>query len=420
MKRIIGSALLAGTLLVNGCKSVPPAHVGMTPDEITVSDNFRIERFEQKLTLEEKVSYFEEIINRDLVTVGDGYLLPKAVYNGGEKLLQIENNAAYLSALSFEYGVTKNPQTKKRADSILRGIISLDALDGYDGYVPYEADGKTLKVSSRETHANVYSQILFAYHFMDKCVGENPLIEDHISKIYGMWVKDNFKLKNPNGSGSNYSDLDGLFLSLNPSKALKRLMLDHVSFSLGDEQTKQLVSEHRWKGNILAPLHFKFGKLEIPTSSSSWLNMLGLTILEDLDVDHGNKLHSLVKNYDDLKNPFFQTLVYLSNPNVDISFIEKRLGEFPCPAEAKKITNSHRKEIEHRPKRYVKNTSRVETKKALPLSDITSNHYLWKRNLLELDRCADPLVGEYYGVDFLQAYWMFQYAKKQHQIFPSK
>jgi hypothetical protein len=145
------------------------------------------------------------------------------------------------------------------------------------------------------------------------------------------------------------------------------------------------------------------------------LNIIDLLILDELGCDYGAKLLSLVKDYEELENPFFQTLAYLTDSNADISFIEKRLEEYPFPIKGRRIVNSHRKEIELRERRYIKNTAKAETKKALPLYEITSDHYLWKRNLLDLDRTSDSSVDEFYGVDFLQAYWMFEYAKMKNQ-----
>jgi hypothetical protein len=205
-----------------------------------------------------------------------------------------------------------------------------------------------------------------------------------------------------------------------------------VAYALGDEETRRLVSEKGCEGPIIGSLHLKLNHFEIPTQSSSWLNMLklnvldseigieGLNILNEFGFDYKRRLLNLVGDYKDFENPFFQTLAYLADSNSDISFIEKRLAEYPYPVKAGRIVNSHRVEVEVRDKRYIKNTAKVEATKALPLYEITSDHYLWKRNLLELDRQGDDSVKEYYGVDFLQAYWMFEYAKMKNQNLPDK
>lgn len=418
MKRsLIYSTLLCGALLT-GCKSIPPAYLSMTPQEIEASDNFRLERKNSLLPLKEKVSYLENLIERDLVEIGEGKLLPTAIYKTGQKPLYIEQNTTLLSALSFKYGVTQDKETKHFAEIILKGIIEMDKLNGYDGFIPYEVNGNTFETSLRNPHANNYSQLLFAYTIMNETMGRQALVEEHVSKIYSKWLSDDFELRDLEGKKIEYTDLKGPLMYLDLGRTLDRRMLDQSAYILGDTKTKVLAENNRWNGKVHFPSHLNLNQWEIPTSSSSWLNMLEMYSLGELGRDHSQKLLELAHEYKSLKNPFFQTLAFLSNPEVDISFIEERLKEYPVPVKAGRIVNSHRKEIELRAKRVIKSTIKPESKNPLPLYEISSDHYLWKRNFLELDRRSDAEVKEYYGVDFLQAYWMFEYAKMKNQNSP--
>jgi len=414
MKQIFYKSLLLSSLLFNGCKIIPPAYLTKSYEELKKSDDVRQIRMKKSRSksLEEKVNYFNRLIDKDLVKISEGVLIPTARYKTNKKPLQAEVNSAYLCALSFEYAVTKNKKTKLRAESILKGLIAMDKLDGFDGYIPYEINGNTKEVSKRETHANVYDQIFFAYYYMDKFLGKNKLIEKHISLIYNKWLMDDFELKKPNGEKSKYSNLKiKKTFSLNPSRSLERKLLDGIAYKLGNNETKQKVLKYGWKGKTSGKLYLNLGFLEIPTSSSSWLNMLDLKLLEELNLENNVRLKKLIKNYENQKNPFFQILLSLSNGKITNPLIKKRLSEFPCPCDGERIINSHRKEIKLRPRRFIKSTSKIESEIPLPLFEITSDHYLWKRNLLDIGRNSDSTVSEYYGIDFLQAYWMFRYLK---------
>ncbi|MEI7719127.1 MAG: hypothetical protein WCI72_04620 [archaeon] len=412
-RHLVGSLLLAAVVGFNGCKTIPPDSLSMCQKELRANDEYRRERASVlEMTLEEKIKLVEREIETNLVKLGKGLLLPLYSVSGKNSPSYLDNNLVLISALSAKYAVTKDPHTKEIADLIIQGIIEMDKLDGFDGYIPLEVDPASLKCTSEITHANSYDQLCFAYlHYTIK-VGENPDIEKHFSKVYNMWADNKFELKDKLGNLSDRANLNINLFEANPSRALSRQVLDSVAARLGDEQTKRRALKNKWKGVTFSQLRFDLGFVQIPTVSSSWLNMLKLNILNECGQDYKKELVSLAKDYADMKNPFFQILAYTADKNVDLSFVEQRLHEYPYPINDRLVVNSHRKDIEFRSKRYFKNIARTEVKTALPLYEISTDYNLWKRNLLEADKQASKEGRKYFGVDLLQAYWFYEAIKK--------
>jgi len=412
--RSIISGLLIG--LAAGCTTIPPASRFMTEEQLIANDSKKQQRSSiVNMSLENKISLVEKNIETNLVKISEGLLLP--LYSKGNEKGQIylDNNALLLSALSAKYAVTKDPRTKKLADSVIKGIIEMDKLNGFDGYIPFIVSPKNFEYTHEVTHVNAYEQLFFAYIHYAKAVGDNPDIKEHISKIYNKFVDSGFGLKNKDGKVIDESDWDVTLFEVNPSRALGRKSLDSIAIKLGDEQTKKRALENAWQGATFSQLRLDIGNLHIPTVSSSWLNLLTLNILNECGYDYKKETVSLVNSYSEMENPFFKILAFMADKNTDISSVEKRLKEYPYPVTDELMVNSHRKDIAFRSKRYFKNTSKTEVKKALPLYELGGCYNLWKRNLLEADRQCSNKGREYFGVDLLQAYWFYEMAKKSKQ-----
>lgn len=411
---ILASAIIGFS---SGCISVPPRSLSMSSSELIEKDNHRKSRASVlEMPLEEKISRIEKDVNDSFVKIGDGFLSPIYSTTNGPGPLHLEHNAVLLSALSAKYAVTRDEKTKERADSIIKGIIEMDRLNGFDGYIPLMVDSLTRECTTQATHANAYDQLLFAYVHYTKNVSNNPDIQTHVSKIYERFVKDGFELRHSDGKLIREADLDRRFIEVNPSRALNRRVLDNVAFLLGDEETKKKARENKWHGVSVSPLRLDLGFLQIPTASSSWLDLLKLNILNECSLNYKKELVSLALDFSEMKNPFFQTLAYDLDNSIDISFVERRLMEYPYPINDTQIINSHRKDIEFRSKRYVKNKSKLETREALPLYELSCDWNLWKRNLFEADRQTPESGRQYFGVDLLQAYWFFEATKKKQSL----
>ena len=412
-------SIMAGLLIgiAGGCTTIPQSEF-MSPYELKVNDELKKERAKVlNLSLEEKIKLVEQDIEKSFVNVGTGVLLPFYINkNNNPGPLHLEHNTILLSALSAKYAVTKDQKTKEEAENLVRGIIELDKLNELDGYIPLMADAKTKIPAPVETHANAYIELLFSYAYYTKNIGKSKDIEMHVSKIYEKFLEDNFELKHTNKVAIVEANLNRSWIDFNPARALDRRVLDEVTFFLGDKNTKDKVMENKWKGIYVSPNNFDLGFWQLPTMSSCWLNIIKMAVLNECGCNYTNEIVSLTQHYSKQKNPFFQTLAYMADDKTDISFVEKRLKEYPYPITDKQMINSHRKEIVFRGKRYIKNQSKKETGEALPLYEIGSDVNLWKRNLLEADKYGSNFGRKFLGVDLLQAYWFYEFAKKRKQV----
>jgi hypothetical protein len=411
-------SIIAGLLLgiSGGCITIPPASLSMSKEELIANDELKRERSKiLEMSLEDKIKLVERDIDDSFVKIGEGILSPIYSTKSGPGPLHLEHNALLLSALSAKYAVTQDPKTKETANALIRGLIELDSLNGFDGYIPLMVDPVSKKCTPLTTHANAYDQLFFAYLHYSKKIGENPDIKKHVSIIYKKFSRDNFELRHTDGSLINDADLNRDFIDFRPSRSLDRRVLDSIGFLLGDDATKKKVSEERWNGICVSPNRLDIVVWQIPTTSSSWLNVLKFNILTECGKDYRSELVSLAQDYTEMENPFFKILAHMADNAVDISSVERRLKEFPYPVSDEIIVNSHRKDITFRGKRFIKGKTKKETTQVLPLYEIGSDSNLWKRNLLEADRKSFNLGRKYFGVDLLQAYWFYEAIKKKNE-----
>jgi hypothetical protein len=228
-----------------------------------------------------------------------------------------------------------------------------------------------------------------------------------------MFADRRFALRDENGEIVSEANMNVGLFEFNPSNAIGRRSLDIVAITLGDKQTRERALRNKWSGVTFPGLVLDLGFLQIPTPSSSWLNMLNLYTLNECGQESKEEMIYLSKKYSDMQNPFLQILAYKVDKSIDISWVKKRLKEYPYPISDERIVNSHRKDLDFRRKRYIKNSAKLEVKKALPLYELSGGYNLWKRNLLQADKHGSQKGRKYFGVDLLQAYWFFEMVKKR-------
>lgn len=407
--RMLTLGLLA--TIIQACTSVPPLAGSAEPALLQYSDQRRAEREARAaVPLEDRIAAIETDLADSVVSVGEGALAPRYLYHDDSKgPVHLETNAAILSALAAKYAVTGDDEARALGERIVQGLVGLDALSGeLDGFVPRYASADDLEPTDQTTHANAYTQLLFAYVMADAHFGPSAEIERHVSLIYHKFAEHDFAMPHVDGSYVQRADLDRTFMAFNARRTLDRRLLDEAAHQLGDEATRALVEAHRWDRPLLGPLHVRVFALELPTPSSSWLNLQAMTALNELGGTYQDRVVWLAEQYERDDNPFFRTLAGLSGGEVDLAGIRSRLAEHPYPATSSGIINSHREEVILAPPLYIKFEANPESIEPLPLYEVRSSTYLWKRKLREIDSQPETRPRQLLGHDLHQAYWFFR------------
>lgn len=413
MKLLLLAAVIAA---LPACRTAPPMALTVDPASLAQSDERREQRQERAaVPLEQRIAAIEADLERSLVPVGDGVLVPRYLNaNGSPGPLQIESNAAVLSALAAKYGATGDEQSKALGERIIKGILAMDARSGeLDGLVPFYINPRSLLPADHATHANVYTQLLFAYVLAEAHFGPSDDIRRHVSLIYQRFLEDNFRLRQRDGSFTPRADLRTGAITLNARQALGRRLLDAAALHLGDEHTRELAKANRWRGPLLGPKHVRFFNIELPTTSSSWLNLQGMTALAMLGEGYERQVISLARRYERDDNPFFKLLAALNGADIDLTAVRARLEQFPYPATDMGIINSHRDDLRVVRGRYVKFNSFPETRQPLPLYEIESSTYLWKQGLRKIDSMPQENPRVLLGHDLYQAYWLLRLLERE-------
>ena len=412
--KLKSAGLLLGLSLVlhSGCTTTGRAPA--LSEEEFKKQEMRIEQRKNSssVSLEEKVSFFTNDILENKVFIDKGFFLPEYI-NQKPPIFHLEYHALLISGLAKRYLVTKEDDIKELLDEALLGLLEADNLNNIKGYPPFRASPFENSVFPRATHANAYSQIFHALAFIE----ENLLSTEIISRIYSYFYDHDFFIKDVNKQPIVKANLrDSLSLKFNPSRTLDRSLLDVSAQKNGDSKTAALAKENAIRGRFFAPLHFSLFRAEIPTHSSSWLNLLKLSAINELsDKDYSSQISFLANVYEHEQNPLFEAIRHLAILNQDMFHIERRLEEFPLKKYSGRLVHSFDESLEIRENRYVKWRSKPEFESPVPLYMIGSEQNLFKRNLLTADR-GNPssfFTKRYFGLDFLQTYWMYQLAKKR-------
>lgn len=416
VKHIALLLMIAALAALPACTVVPPLAGQVDPALLDRSDELRLARQENAaVPLDERIAMIEADMERTLVEVGDGVLVPRFLRHDGRKgPVQIEHNAAVLSALAAKHAATGDESAKALGERLIKGIMELDALTGeLDGLVSFYADARTLEPTDHDTHANVYTQLLFAYVLADAHFGANDDIREHVSLIYQRWLADDFRLRQRDGSFTSRANLRIIIATVNARQALGRRLLDEAAYQLGDEHTRELVQQHRWHGPLIGPLHVRFWEMELPTTSSSWLSLQNLTALTMLGESYERRAISLARRYQRDNNPLFRIFAAMNGADEDLTAVRQRLEEFPYPATSSGIINSHRA-ITRAGHRYIKWNAKYESHEPLPLYEIGSSNYLWKNALREMDSLPVEDPNVLLGHDLYQAYWLLRALETKH------
>ncbi|MCH2206225.1 MAG: hypothetical protein MK132_10190 [Lentisphaerales bacterium] len=380
----------------------------------------------EKYTLEEKALHFEKILTQSMHPKLK--FLPKIIHPDQKNSLRIDTTLLFLSALAFKYGVTQNEKDKLLIEQIIDAMWSADESNGLDGYLPYKIaiHNDQIKILTNETHENVYAQFFFAYLNILKYVDDTVIkqkIKKHTTLIAAHFLKDNFTLHDNLGAEVPYSDLSPSSSSFNNRRLSLLALIDSLQSIVEDpttqnqlKVTEDLIYQKGYPEDIL-DLTFNFVRLEFPTHSSSWLNILKIyngCLSSGKDM-YKKAFTQLMQNYQDEHNPFFELIGHAISGESPSPEIKKILKTFPKTLTNQEVINTQSYQGKIICGDYVKLKGTYESLEPLPIYQRPLNNYLWKRNQMTLDGNFKSSGDKAFtGIDFLQAYWMMRALEKNN------
>ena len=180
--------------------------------------------------------------------------------------------------------------------------------------------------------------------------------------------------------------------------------------------TEDLIYQKGYPEDIL-DLTFNFVRLEFPTHSSSWLNILKIyngCLSSGKDM-YKKAFTQLMQNYQDEHNPFFELIGHAISGESPSPEIKKILKTFPKTLTNQEVINTQSYQGKIICGDYVKLKGTYESLEPLPIYQRPLNNYLWKRNQMTLDGNFKSSGDKAFtGIDFLQAYWMMRALEKNN------
>ncbi|NQZ59568.1 MAG: hypothetical protein HRT88_19125 [Lentisphaeraceae bacterium] len=383
-------------------------------------------------TLEQKALIFEKNITPHLHK--NFKFTPKSYQNNKPSILRIDMTALFMSALAFKYEVLHKNQDRKLIEELIDSIYAADTANGLDGFIPYKVriEEDQIKITSNETHENVYAQLFFAYFNILNSVDHTRIhqkIRRHVRLIMNHFHTNNFVLVDHEGKKTEFSDLSPKRFSLLHNRQLSLIsMIDFALFALDKNDDRQLIDKISTTRKQITSMNYEeksqslrwqIGALEFPTQSSSWLNFLKIytgfhSSKKAFYRDSIDKLH---KAYKQEENVFFQ-LIDLSiqdqkDPNL-LMTVREQLKTFPTDLSKREVINSEDTGLRFQYGKYIKLKRQLEVNSPMPIYRRPLNSYEWKRNQLRVDGNFHG-GGEikFTGIDYLQAYWLLRVLEKR-------
>lgn len=400
-----------------------------TPEEISkrlLQSEKVIAMRQQRLegvSLHYKALFFEEKLTGAMSSKWK--FCPKVFLKNKVDVFRMDMTALFLASMAFKFAVTKEEIDKTLILNILDSIYAADTLNKLDGFLPYKVSVKRgeLKIISNETHINVYTQLFFAYISlleMNKDSQIRQRVLRHLKLVINHLQANDFKLVDQEGQEAEYSDISPSFFAMNGSRkcALMALLdaglnyFPDEGFSEKLKSARTQISDYGYEEDIQS-LHFKVFNLELPTHSSSWLNMLSFyNGFRTTEAEHYVTAYkNLLARYADEQNVFFLLigqLIHEGRNKAVLEGLKQKLEDFPVNPANSEIVFDDNKGIALSEKAvYVKNIKRLEALSPLPFYRRPLKSFEWKQNQMRVDgNFTNSGNQEYTGIDYLLAYWM--------------
>ena len=184
------------------------------------------------------------------------------------------------------------------------------------------------------------------------------------------------------------------------------------AFSEKLKSARAQISSYGYEEDIQS-LHFKVFSLELPTHSSSWLNMLSFyNGFRTTEAEHYVTAYkNLLARYADEQNVFFLLIGQLIDEDKNKTVLEelkRKLEGFPVnPANSEIVFDDNKGIVLSEKAQYVKNIKRLEALCPVPFYRRPLKSFEWKQNQMRVDgNFTSSGNQEYTGIDYLLAYWM--------------
>ncbi len=423
----------AGAVVMSlaGCLSVPEE----SPETKALRQQ---RRAEVTIPLEERVAEIERRLFSDFYEERLGLITNFNTVRDGRTEkgpVDVEQNAHLLIGLACNYAVTGDPLAEQRAKRLLAGLEELDRANGLDGFLPLEArvvDGR-IEVTSERFVASSYTQLLYADVLAWRLFSDAQLkaqIRTQSQRMLDHIINHGLVTVDAQGRPLPFSDASLKPRLFGTGRELDTLSFVRTACFFAQDDPMRLgallalrkrVEDDYGYARLPYVLHVSAPLLELPTTSSSWLNFMKLaTLVETTGAGkYRHLLHDLAADYRAQENPFFIALDLLYGPKASDAWWSaqykiawRRLQSYPLTNDSRELNNlggaSYRLRL---PPQYIKNAWKLEATQPVPFYDLAGDRYQWKRNSLLLRGNVGGDGGSVYsGVDCYEAFWLLAYA----------
>lgn len=343
----------------------------------------------------------------------------------------IDETVFYLFYLTELLRLDHSPEIQKSIAKVVDDIILMDKLNGFDGYLPRSVTyvNGEMQIVPDEIHSNSYSLIMFGYYSAFMATDDDVIkakIANHVAVIAKYYLDNDLVLRDDKGQEVRVSNLNKRHLS----RELDALVIFEIAGLLTrDQELKDLfkakAEDLKKRGYIKNNkiLHLSIFNFQIPSHSSSWLNLVRLYALAKATDEEIYK-HNFMKLYQILavnQNPFFDALYMDLLNEIDVeklNRIEYFLQTFPIELDNREIVSSYKGDTKLRPfPRITKNYIEAEPYDALPIYRRPLKYFEWKENQLRIDgNWHNKKTMRFSGIDYLVLYGLYKNLSRSQSV----
>ena len=365
--------------------------------------------------LAEKADFFEERIFSTF-KAPQLHIFGETDYPDKALTIDLEATALMLATMLAKYQCTQDAKDLRAIEQILDGLEQLDALNGLDGFLPYQVNAETLQITNGRTHSNAYAQIMFAYVLIAQTIPGSPAhqkVLEQAARIAQYFIRYEFKMHDAKGLPIEFSNLKPRRWQLSRSRNLDFLVIAECLRGLlppnspHQSELKRHLQEAIRVGYLqkIQTLSFHFLDIRIPTDGSDWLNMIRLKALTDISSrpEYASAFARLYRKQFKEKNPFFAILYQDRSQEATI---QHYLDSFPLSLDNQLILPAACIELKKRPP-LIKHSRTVEAVTPAPIYQRPPSDNMWKNNPFRVHGGnTAPQPVEFSGSDFTLAYWL--------------
>lgn len=365
--------------------------------------------------LADKAAIFEQRIFTEF-KAPKHFIFGETLHPDQALIIDLEATALVLAQVAAKYQTTQAPNDLATINQILDGLFELDALNGLDGFLPYQVNAVSMQITNGRTHSNAYAQLMFAYTLIAQTLPDSQShlkVLEHANLIARYFLKDHFKMHDADGLPIEFSNLRPRRWQLSRSRNLDFLVLtESLKALLPAESPHQAALERHLNEAIrvgylrkIQTLSFKFLDIRIPTDGSDWLNMIRLKTLVTVSdrKEYQQAFDRLYQKQKQEKNPFFAVLYEDPSQKAEIL---NYLNSFPITLNSQLMLPDQGIQLKKWPP-LIKHSRTVEAVSPPPVYQRPPSDNQWKNNPYRVHggHPSTPPI-EFSGSDFTLAYWL--------------